>query len=81
VALERRNEIVAYFITRFFPRHNPPGLFFHTVHYCTAIPAAVLYLVSDMSRLFTGAPTDKAIWMLVGGVAACIGGVVGLWRG
>jgi len=35
---------------------------------------------SDVSRLFTGAPTDKAIWMLVGGAAACIGGVVGLWR-
>ena len=36
---------------------------------------------SDMSRFFTGAPTDKAIWMLVGGVVASIVGVVGLWRG
>ena len=35
---------------------------------------------SDLSRFFTGAPTDKAIWMLVGGVAVFIVGVVGLWR-
>jgi hypothetical protein len=33
---------------------------------------------SDMSRFFTGAPTDKAIWMLIGGVVLSIGGVVGL---
>lgn len=36
---------------------------------------------SDISRFFTGSPTDKAIWMLVGGVVASIVGVVGLWRG
>ena len=36
---------------------------------------------SDISRFFTGSPTDKAIWMLVGGAAASIVGVVGLWRG
>jgi Protein of unknown function (DUF3185) len=36
---------------------------------------------SDISRFFTGAPTDKAIWMLVGGTVASIVGVVGLWRG
>ena len=36
---------------------------------------------SDISRFFTGSPTDKAIWMLVGGVAASIVGVVGLLRG
>jgi hypothetical protein len=34
-----------------------------------------------MSRFFTGAPTDKAIWMLVGGVAVSIVGVVVLLRG
>ena len=29
---------------------------------------------SDVSRFFTGSPTDKAVWMLIGGVvAACIG--------
>jgi hypothetical protein len=36
---------------------------------------------SDISRFFTGSPTDKAIWMLVGGVVASIVGVVGLLRG
>jgi hypothetical protein len=35
---------------------------------------------SDIARFFTGAPTDKAIWMLVGGVVVSIGGVVGLSR-
>jgi hypothetical protein len=36
---------------------------------------------SDISRFFTGSPTDKAIWMLVGGVVASIVGAVGLLRG
>lgn len=36
---------------------------------------------SDISRFFTGAPTDKAIWMLIGGVVLSIVGVVGLVRG
>jgi NO-binding membrane sensor protein with MHYT domain len=36
---------------------------------------------SDISRFFTGSPTDKAIWMLLGGVMASIVGVVGLLRG
>ena len=27
---------------------------------------------SDISRFFTGSPTDKAIWMLVGGVVASV---------
>jgi len=38
-------------------------------------------LSSDISRFFTGSPTDKAIWMLIGGVVASILGVVGLLRG
>jgi hypothetical protein len=25
---------------------------------------------SDVSRFFTGSPTDKAIWMLIGGMVA-----------
>jgi Protein of unknown function (DUF3185) len=33
---------------------------------------------SDVSRFFTGSPTDKAIWMLVGGVAIGIVGLAGL---
>ncbi len=36
---------------------------------------------SDISRFFTGSPTDKAIWMLVGGAVASIIGLVGLLRG
>ncbi|WP_372521663.1 DUF3185 family protein [Sulfuricaulis sp.] len=36
---------------------------------------------SDISRIFTDAPTDKAIWMLVGGVVVTIIGAMGLLRG
>lgn len=35
---------------------------------------------SDVSRFFTGSPTDKAIWMLVGGTIAAVVGLVGLLR-
>jgi len=35
---------------------------------------------SDVSRFFTGSPTDKAIWMLIGGVVAGLIGIVGLLR-
>ena len=38
-------------------------------------------LASDISRFFTGSPTDKAIWMLIGGVALFVVGLVGLLRG
>jgi hypothetical protein len=30
---------------------------------------------SDVSRFFTGSPTDKAIWMLIGGVVASLAGL------
>ena len=33
---------------------------------------------SDVSRFFTGTPTDKAIWMLIGGLIAAIAGLAGL---
>ena len=36
---------------------------------------------SDISRFFTGSPTDKAVWMLIGGVVAITIGLVGLLRG
>jgi hypothetical protein len=36
---------------------------------------------SDISRFFTGSPTDKAMWMLISGVVMSIVGVVGLVRG
>jgi len=37
-------------------------------------------LQSDVNQFFGGAGSDKAIWMMVGGAAATIGGVVGLWK-
>lgn len=33
---------------------------------------------SDVSRFFTGAPTDRALWLLIGGLAAGIFGFLGL---
>jgi hypothetical protein len=36
---------------------------------------------SQFSELFTGAPTDKAIWMLIGGIVASIVGLAGMLRG
>jgi hypothetical protein len=36
---------------------------------------------SDLSRAFTGAPTDKTIWLLIGGIVAGIVGLFGLVGG
>lgn len=36
---------------------------------------------SDVSRFFTGSPTDKAVWMLLGGVVAAVIGLIGSLRG
>ena len=36
---------------------------------------------SDVSRFFTGSPTDKAMWMLIGGSVAAIVGLLGVVRG
>ena len=36
---------------------------------------------SDVSRFFTGSPTDKAVWMLVGGLVAAIVGLTMTLRG
>ncbi|MEX0958573.1 MAG: DUF3185 family protein [Burkholderiales bacterium] len=33
---------------------------------------------SDLSRLFTGAPTDRALYMVIGGVAMSVAGLAGL---
>ena len=30
---------------------------------------------SDVSRFFTGSPTNKAVWMLIGGIVATIVGL------
>jgi len=35
---------------------------------------------SDVSRFFTGSPTDKAVWMLIGGIVAAIIGLTGTLR-
>lgn len=35
---------------------------------------------SDISRFFTGSPTDKTIWLLAGGVLASAVGLMGLTR-
>ena len=36
---------------------------------------------SDVSRAVTGAPTDKSMWMLIGGAVLAIVGLVGSLRG
>jgi hypothetical protein len=36
---------------------------------------------SEVSQFFTGSPTDKAVWLLVGGLVAAIVGLVGTLRG
>jgi hypothetical protein len=36
---------------------------------------------SSVSKAITGAPTDKTIWLLVGGIVAALVGMAGLLRG
>lgn len=36
---------------------------------------------SDVSRFFTGSPTDKAMWLMIGGIVAVAAGLFGLLRG
>lgn len=43
--------------------------------------AATKSFSSDVSRFFAGSPTDKAIWMLLGGLVAAVIGLVGALRG
>jgi hypothetical protein len=31
---------------------------------------------SDVSKFFTGSPTDKAIWLVVGGAIAAVAGLI-----
>jgi Co/Zn/Cd efflux system component len=35
---------------------------------------------SDVSRFFTGSPTDKTMWLMIGGIVAIVIGLVGLLR-
>lgn len=37
---------------------------------------------SEVSRVFTGSPSDKSLWMLVGGIASTLAGAyLGFGRG
>ena len=36
---------------------------------------------SGFSRFFTGNPTDKTMWLLIGGTVALIAGAAGFFRG
>lgn len=38
-------------------------------------------LGSDLSRFFTGSPTEKSIWLLIGGIIATAVGLGGIARG
>ncbi|KLU23037.1 DUF3185 family protein [Caballeronia sp. SEWSISQ10-4 2] len=35
-------------------------------------------LSNDVSRFFTGAPTNKTIWLIAGGAVAMLAGLIGL---
>jgi hypothetical protein len=41
---------------------------------------AIHSLTSDASRFFTGSPTDKAVWTLIGGSVAALLGLARMWR-
>jgi hypothetical protein len=36
---------------------------------------------SEISKFFTGNPTDRSMWMLIGGAVLAVMGLVGLLRG
>jgi hypothetical protein len=36
---------------------------------------------SGFSRFFTGNPTDKTMWLLIGGAVAAVAGLAGMMRG
>lgn len=36
---------------------------------------------SDVSRVFTGTPTDRSMWLIIGGVTLLVAGVAGLFVG
>ena len=43
--------------------------------------AAMDSLSSDLSRFFTGTPTDKSVWMFIAGILALIAGGAGVTFG
>jgi hypothetical protein len=38
-------------------------------------------IASSFSNLFSGSPTDKTLWLLIGGVVVALIGAGGLFRG
>jgi hypothetical protein len=38
-------------------------------------------LGSDFSRFFTGSPTDRTLWFLIGGAVSAAVGLAGVMRG
>jgi len=38
-------------------------------------------LSSDVSRAFTGSPTDRSMWMLIGGAVAAVLGIAMIFMG
>ena len=36
---------------------------------------------SDVSRIFTGSPTDRSMWLLIGGIIVSIIGIAGIVKG
>jgi hypothetical protein len=36
---------------------------------------------SEISKFFTGNPTDRSMWMIIGGAVATVAGLVSLLRG
>ena len=54
-------------------------IFSRIVHSPTADEIVEMVMsTKDVSRFFTGAPTDKAMWLLIGGIVASVVGLVGL---
>lgn len=37
-------------------------------------------LASDISRFFTGSPTDKSVWLLLGAIVCCVVGLTMMLR-
>ena len=35
---------------------------------------------SEASRFFRGTPTDRSMWMLVGGILCAVAGAYGIWK-
>ena len=70
-------------IMRFAIKVHTSGFNIHTAGVILLIVGlnATNSFSSDVSRFFTGSPTDKAVWMLIGGAVAIGVGLLGMFRG